>query len=300
MGILFCGNINYLIFKIEYYNILFLIIMEFLTKYPNIQVSGVIRANEYCIVDSRVHGLFACFYCILYGLYICEIEDLKPVIVLGNNHLYYQKEYGENIFNYFYEQDEPLTEVTARITVSYPDPFIHWSNISITEKSHANVLINKYFNLKSQFDDALMQFYDKYFLNKRILGVHYRGKDKMQETNLLSFDEYEKRMDFILNNNICDMIFFVSDELRLRDSMADRYKEKLILYPIEGDYSGSYAEDKKGLHFSNTTPYLHAKDALSECYLLALSTMLLSSHNSSMSLYATFFNPELLHLIIEP
>ncbi len=55
-----------------------------------------------------------------------------------------------------------------------------------------------------------------------------------------------------------------------------------------------------GLHFSHTTPYLSALDALIECYVLSKCQFLLSSSKSSMSLFATFLNPDLLHLVIEP
>ncbi|NRF41785.1 hypothetical protein [Pedobacter foliorum] len=273
--------------------------MEALSKYPNIEFSGSIKQHGLCIIDSRVHGLFASFYCILYGLYICEMEDIEPIILLGPNHLYYEEEHGSNIFNYFYSQEYDAIPELGKILVVNPIPFLYWCRISTSEKLKANMLIKKYFNLQIEFKKLIRLFKKENFGKSRILGVHYRGTDKIQETDLLPFRIYVEKIDFMLKNNMCDRIFFSTDELRLRLYMEKRYKKKLIMYDLEGDYKDTL-KNNKGLHFSTSSPFLHAKDALMECYLLSDCTMLLSSHKSSMSLFATFLNPNLIHIIIEP
>jgi len=77
-------------------------------SYPNIEVNGSIDESRYCYIESRVHGLFACLYCIIYGFYICKTENLKGVVKLGNDHLYYNDEIGKNIYEYFFEQQAML------------------------------------------------------------------------------------------------------------------------------------------------------------------------------------------------
>lgn len=273
--------------------------MEF-TKYQNVSVTGIIEPGDHCLVDSRVHGLFACFYCVLYGLFICELEDFKPVVYLGKNHLYFEPDYGDNLFSYFYiVEDNIETKVTAKLLVENPDPFLYWCRISNAEKKNANLLINKYFILRPEIEQQIEAFTNQHFNDQRILGVHYRGTDKIQETGLLEFDAYLDKIHYILEKNICDQVFFVTDELELKNSVLEKYGDKVLVYTHEGKYQGDY-RGATGLHFSNNSPYLHAKDALMECYLLSNCTMLLSSHKSSMSLFVTFLNPDLPHIVIEP
>jgi hypothetical protein len=274
--------------------------MNLIERYPNIIVSGLVKSGEYCVVESRVHGLFACLYCILYGLYICEEENIIPVILLDKNHLYYEESHGENVFNYFFQQKAQSNDVSGKITVIHPRPFLDWFDISAAQKKRANEYISKYLTLLPQFKELLSKYIQDHFFRKSVLGVHYRGRDKVQETEILPFEYYLNRMDYILSNNLCEMIFFATDELSLRHIVHERYGKKALFYPLEANYEASEINKNQGLHFIASNQFLHAKDALMECYLLADCKMLLSSYKSSMSLFATFFNPGILHVIIEP
>lgn len=275
---------------------------DLLVKYPNINIHGTIESNGCCIIDSRVHGLFACFYCILYGLYICEQEGLTPIVVMGDNHIYYEKKYGENVFGYFFEQHVSMPENAQlpRITVNNPGAFLEWVRISTNEKITAHALIEKYFLLKDDVQKIVNDFTDQHFKNSRMLAVHYRGRDKVTETQLLDFDYYLQKIRYAIDNNVCDKIFFCSDELPLRKVLMEMYPGKVCTYALEGNYEKASMDKTAGLHFSTDTNYLQAKDALIECYLLSKCTMLMSSHRSSLSLFATFLNPEIMHVILEP
>ncbi|HEY8954759.1 hypothetical protein [Chitinophaga sp.] len=275
-------------------------VSDLLTKYPNIEIEEGNQATALCLIDSRVHGLFACMYCILYGLFICEQENMHPVIHLGPHHLYYEEKYGENIFNYFFEQPYTTTEGIHRMKVIHPDIFITWCNISTLEKKISNLLIQKYFRLKPIYEDIIKDFVSQHYWGHRMLGVHYRGTDKATETNLVPFEEYVEKIDYLLKNRICDRIFFATDEIHLRGYIRKRYRERAVLYSLEGDYSATGTNNEKGLHYSLSTPYLHAKDAIIECYLLSNCQMLLSSAKSSMSLFSTFINPAIAHIVVEP
>lgn len=276
--------------------------LNFLTvKYPHVDFFGDFYKDEYCVIDSRVHGLFACFYCILYGLFICEEETFKPIVVLGDRHLYYDKQYGDNIFNYFYKQDDINIEQLPRMTVWAPSVFLSWCRISMKEKRMSNYFIKKYFILSDEISGVIRHFLENNFTGRSILGVHYRGRDKAKEFPISEFVEYEEKIDYGLSRRIFDRFFFSTDELYLRDYVKRKYGEKVILYSLSAEYDQSNSKlDDVGLHFSTNTPYLHAKDALIECYLLSECQLLLSSCKSSMSLFATFFNPDLFHIVIEP
>lgn len=267
-------------------------------KYPNIAIENSNSNVNFCLIDSRVHGLYACFHCILYGLFICEEENIIPIIYLGDNHLYYEKQYGENIFNYFFDQVNSEFNDLPKMTVLNLGGYLNWCNISTLEKEMSNLLINKFFRLKPAMQFIIDDFEKTHFAGQRMLGVHFRGSDKIEETTLLHFTKYLEKIDYILDHNICDKLFFATDELHLRLYVADRYKHRATVYNIEGDYST--VSRNQALHFSSASPYFNGKNAIVECYLLSRCNLFMSSHNSSMSLFPTFINPDLVHVIIEP
>lgn len=270
-------------------------------KYPGIETDSYIVPGDTYIIESRVHGLFACFYCIIYGLYICEMEGLIPVVRLGKKHLYFDHNHGENIFEYFFERKHvaPADQHSNVIMVIHPNVFIKWCRVSFKEKMIANFLLKEHFLLKKEYASQLELFAAQHMSEFRVLGVHYRGTDKITENDLLAFDEYENKIKYILDAGLCDKIFFATDEFKLRERIAARFGQAVIQYNLQGTYDVRRSETD-GLHFAHESPFLSAKDALMECMLLARSSMLMSSLNSSMSLFATFLNPEIPHIILEP
>jgi len=278
------------------------------TTFKNIRLSRPFTPKDrYCIIDTRGNGgMFANLYCILYGVYICLKEEKTPVILMnGEKHLYYEQQHGENTFEYYFRPTvkkikQDLNEIPQMLVIN-PDTFIKWCRVSQREKKMANFIINNFLILKKDIAAIIDRISKKEFGSSRVLGVHYRGRDKVTEIPILPFSEYERKIDSLLSGNICDLIFFCSDELSLREYVKNKYKNKVFLYNLEGDYTFHQSSEGKegvGLHFHNITPYLHGKDTIIECYLLSKCHLLLSSSFSSFSLFSTFINPDLTHIVL--
>lgn len=269
-------------------------------KYPNIHIEDGASFHGYCLVDSRVHGLYACFHCILYGLSICEKEGIQPIVRLGKNHLYFDESKGNNVFTYFFDQEQPPLGKHPVMTVLNMGGYLNWCNISTKEKVFSNLLINKFFRLREEMAQLIDSFQRTYFGASRMLGIHYRGTDKVQETPLVSFTVYCRKIELLLEKGSCDKFFFATDELELREYVKMRFKEKAVLYDIEGMLPVA-GHNGVGLHFMpGSSSFMNAKNAIIECYLLARCDFLMSSYKSSMSLFPTFINPDIHHIIIEP
>jgi len=272
--------------------------MSLSTEYPNVQIIGEPNGLRNCYIESRVHGLFACLYCIIYGFYICEKENLNGIVRMGEEHLYYEKSYGENVFDYFFTQEKDAhASITIRVT--NPFPFLRWGHISAFDKIRANSIIKRELHLRPEIQKIIVNFKKKNFCGGNMLGVHYRGRDKRNEVAILPFKYYVEKIDEILNKKICERIFFSTDELSLREVIASKYKDKVIMYELEADTTDSRLTPHEGLHINSKTPYLQGKDALIEMYLLSSCTLLLSSYSSSMSIFSTYINPNLIHIPLE-
>src|SRR5690606_26105059 len=125
----------------------------------------------------------------------------------------------------------------------------------------------------------VLRIIENFYLRKmnglRVLGVLFRGTDKIRETHLLTFEAYEQKIDRMFRMKACDKFFLATDELDLKEHVRQKYPDKILVYDLQGTYEpGKRAE---GLHFAHTTPCLSAQDALVECYLLARCQFLLSS-----------------------
>ncbi len=250
--------------------------------------------NRYCLVDSLPWEMFYSFYCILYGLYICEEEGFRPIINMGSDHLYYAPEKGDNIFGYFYDQEQHISTIGfPKITLSGSAGFLAKGNISVFAKKLAAELVKKYFVLNREMKCAIDNFCKLNFGGYRMLGVHYDGGYNTKEDEMLHFTTYLDKIDNLLENNICDKIFFVTGEHDLRNYMRSRYGNKVCMYSSE-DNADSPLDAGPG-----DSQYLLARSAIVECYLLAGCNLLLSSRKTSMPMFATFINPAIIHLIVE-
>ncbi|QNL49818.1 hypothetical protein H8S90_24465 [Olivibacter sp. SDN3] len=230
---------------------------------------------------------------------------MKPILYLGPEHMYFEKKYGDNCFNYYFKsprKNVTLTEKNflGRITIVNPAVFLRWCRISTLEKKISNLLIEKHFKLKRFIADEILDFQKQKFDGHKILGVHYRGTDKITEVNISPFETYLKQIDNLLEHKIFDKVFFCSDEIVLRKKMKTRFKDKAIIYDLKGTYKFIKENPGNGIHFTATTPFLSGKDAVIECYLLSRCSALMSSFHSSFSLFATFINVNIPHIIIEP
>jgi hypothetical protein len=110
--------------------------------------------------------------------------------------------------------------------------------------------------------------------NKKTLGVHYRGTDKMViESGYISPQQYEKTMIETCKNFGFEQVFISTDEIEAFEYFKSKQKD----YPFKVIFTDSFRVSKKyGNNFAsicvNETQNLkfnRGKEALIDCYLLA-------------------------------
>ena len=139
------------------------------------------------------------------------------------------------------------------------------------------------------------------FAKHKVLGVHYRGRDKVTESPVLDFEAYDQRIAALLNDGLFDKVFFCTDEIHLKERLVEKYGDRIVTYALRADYTLHTADAGhlgKGLHFDHPTPVLQWDDAIMECYLLSGCHALMGSSTSSFTLFATFIRPLLPHIVL--
>ncbi|HYT46469.1 MAG TPA: hypothetical protein VEP90_29330 [Methylomirabilota bacterium] len=154
----------------------------------------------------------------------------------------------------------------------------------------ASFLINKYLVVKDDVLSEVDDFCYKHFANRRVLGVHYRGTDKVEESSVFSYDSMTKNIKYYLKlHPDTDSVFIASDDLNFIDNIETASVGRPILYRDDS----FRARDGRSIHKSAATDkYEINRDAIVNCLLLSRCDALLKTA-SILSGWSKLFNPGL-------
>lgn len=159
--------------------------------------------------------------------------------------------------------------------------------LSIELASH---LIEKYLGVKEDVMNEVESFCVQHFANKRVLGVHYRGTDKAEESPMVSYDTVRRNIDHYLEFHAeTDSLFISSDDLNFIKNMESASVGLPIIYRNDSLRS----RDGNSIHKSaDTNKYEVNRDAIVNCLLLSRCDALLKTA-SILSGWSKLFNPKL-------
>ena len=108
----------------------------------------------------------------------------------------------------------------------------------------ANKYFFKYLKFNSEITNEVNKFIEK-FLNKKVLGLHYRGtdKNKVKWVSHINIDEFIKIINYHLTKNNYDIIFISTDDSNFIKQMNEKYLS---------NYSMLYYDDLKNEENNNS------------------------------------------------
>lgn len=185
-------------------------------------------------------GFFSNYIHVLYHLKLIENTDLIPVVDFENFKTFYNTtnpiEGTKNSWEYYFEQPAgySLEEVYQSKNVLFCDGKFPHQVGSKFSSEEVTKYFNKYFNLKPHIKEIIAP-YKKLFDGKRVLGVHFRGKD----LNIFPghpFGATEEQMfrytDEIIKKYDIDKIFLATDEEKYLKAYIERYSDKVFYADI--------------------------------------------------------------------
>jgi hypothetical protein len=155
----------------------------------------------------------------------------------------------------------------------------------------ANQLFNENVQLKSEMQDYIDDFVNRYFYRRQILGLHYRGTDKGSEAPPVSWDFcLQTIVNFLDSNRQIDALFVSSDEQPFIEFIERKLKRIEVLYHDDKQRSS----DGKPVHAyrKGDDNYTKGKEALVNCLLLSRCNALIRTA-SFLSAWSSIFNPRL-------
>jgi len=154
----------------------------------------------------------------------------------------------------------------------------------------ANELFFEFFSFSDEIikevDDAMAEFD-----NKKTLGLHYRGTDKINtEGGYVNLEIFKKTTDDYLKNNKIDAILIFSDEVAVSNELEKYYSDNYSVKNFNEQESQNLVFNRNNV---NSTPndVLYQKTILDSIILSKCGAVIKTA--SQFSGWAKIFNPEL-------
>ncbi len=243
------------------------------------------------ILRSKPHGMFSMFHFVLYFLQEYERNTIDGFRVdFAKTGLYYEEGCGPNWWEYYFE---PIHLGNCDLaTIIEEDTYVDPNTIEFCntlERNHD--LVEKYIKVKCHVLQKVDEFQKNRFEDKYVIGVHYRGTDKLfHEAPRVA---YENALESI--HKVIDLIpegrdyriFVATDELPFLQFLQYRFLKKVIYCKLKRSTDGT------PLHLNqDRNPYQAGEEALIDALLLSRADFLIRT-SSNLSLCSRYFNPKL-------
>lgn len=251
-------------------------------------------ANEFRVIRLENNpglGMFAAANQVLGQLYMFETGQLPQVsgltVDFDRYGLYYDPKRGLNWWSYYFEPIYIGEKGNAPLTYPTQEQYYKaWEKRRLISRDLAAQLINKYIHIKPEIQEKIDTFACRYFLDYYTIGIHYRGTDKVKEAPRIAYEKVFKEIDKHIPQEKPYALFVATDEIEFLEHAQIRYSNVVALDAVRS-HSGS-----SGVHFANKNNYAVGEEALIDACLLSKCDLLIRT-SSNLSLWSTYFNPDL-------
>lgn len=260
-----------------------------------LSLSPFLYGSEFLVITTENNpnqGMFAAANQVLGQLYLFETGQLPKVSGLSIDFdkygLYYDPDYGLNWWTYYFEPICVGEKGNAKLV--YPTRkqyFEAWERRLMMSRKTAAQVIKKYVHIKPHILKKVDAFIAENFLDYYIIGIHYRGTDKKKEAPRVSYDVVFNEIEKHIPQEEPYLIFIATDEIGFLEDSKERYSNRVVAL-------ATHRSDNciLGVHFENKNNYIIGEEALMDAYLLSKSDLLIRT-SSNLSLWSTYFNPDL-------
>ncbi len=240
------------------------------------------------IMKGRCVGFFSMFFQIIGAVHFCK-KYKHNLIVDFVGGPYFEEAIGKNWWKYYFSRKQ-FDFSGGR--VGHDRVLNEWEqkDFSYYGRALASSVGNALVGVVGIHDTVLGKVID--FKNKNmdghpVVGIHYRGTDKVSGKGKESDRvPYEDVLDYLEKDNGC-LFFVATDEQAFLDWMESVFADRVISY--NALRSNSSASIHRG-DIGGISKYKAGEDALIDCLLLASCNKLVRT-DSNLSYACRFFNP---------
>lgn len=248
------------------------------------------------VKSTRGKGFFAVMNGILGGIQEVDKGNLSGIEFKFTDGLYADKKGDNWLFNYFTFKNLPVVKENNVIKVFDDIPFAFHILPRKTDRKENFRIFQKYIDIHPDIlaeADAVSTGFTRIYT----IGIHYRGTDKVTEATPATYEE-------VLEHVIREteqiggtefQIYVATDEYVFIEFMQQKFGSRIKYL--------EYAErsvDGRPVHLDQKTAKLPSelgREALIDALVLSRTALLIRT-SSNLSLWSTFFNPDLRVLLV--
>ena len=253
---------------------------------------GSVQGASYCISTKHFPtiGMFAAANLIMGYIDLYEngkLPDCEGLYVdFGFDGLYYDSMHGSNWWEYFFEPISIGKGYSMSYDPSWEEGCTAFRAKSALPRDRSVALANQYVRIKPHIQQKVDAFAVSHFNGLYTIGVHYRGTDKFSEAPRVDYSAVIAAVRDRIPIGLEWQIFVATDEASFLEKMEEAFPSHIVAtYAYRSNTS-------EGVHFSSHNPYALGEEALIDALLLAKCDLLIRT-SSNLSLWATYFNPDL-------
>lgn len=249
--------------------------------------------NFLFILEGKVaqSGMFSVFLMAIGALDYHEKHPGSGILIDLDSGLYHDATVGSNWWNYYFE---PIAIYPTDQWENYKFNLrevvaLAYDSLFEMSRKRGSELVKKYVKVRPEILSEMDTFINTYFSEKYVIGIHYRGTDKVREVERLPYESMVAAIDEAIEeipidkkDNYC--LFIATDESGFLKYIESKYTCPVIY--IDAHRSNN----QKPVHYSKFDNYLIGKEALMDCLLLSRCHLLIRTE-SNLSYASGFFNP---------
>lgn len=224
----------------------------------------------------------------------CLLHNESWHIVWGEEMPYYDKDIGDNAWEYYFKQLYPYNEINHVVSGCVDLVHSHGSF-----RNTMNFLYSNFFHLNDKTVEYLAPFTDILTTNKT-LGVHIRRTDKFLVGQFgtppsqapVDLDLFKYEIDAVIDNY--DKLYVATDCITALEYMQKNYTNKIVF-----NTECTRGEGTNSIHnnYKDISGYKKGLDVLCDAYNLSKCKHLIRS-TSNVSIAALYINNEMTYLNI--
>ncbi len=233
-------------------------------------------------------GFFSVFNTVLGALEFYENSDDADgfIVDFEKSGFFYDPNFGENWWEYYFEPIKLGTpNINEIIFKEYKKITFSFSAQLKMSRERSYELINNYIKLKPHIQNKLDAFVKEHFEGETVIGLHYRGTDKILEAPKINYELVGKLLSKEIENDNSIKIFVATDEDSFLQYMYKKFPGRIIAL------DAIRSKNDIPVHKIMTeSPYQKGEDALLDCLLLSKCSKIYKTA-SNLSDVSIKFNP---------
>jgi hypothetical protein len=244
-------------------------------------------------------GFFGNLFMTLNGIRLCETANVLPQPLWGEESLFFEKAYGPNVWEYYFERIVPLDNeelLGSGLQIAFKPDAVSITPLysGLNARESYNRCIENYVKLRKPVQKSINEVKDQFFANQHVIGVHARFTDAQagyENRTTAPMAKYYQVIDDHMVNNPVDKIFVATDSHQALVEFKKRYGTYIIAL------DGLRSKDNTSIHGHydsgiSGSPYLKGLQVLQDSYLLSSVNHLISVY-SRVASYALCLQPHL-------